>query len=139
MCKLASYLWKKSEAMGVEIKIWDIVSHGNTQEHLKLTEKAGWYEGHYLPNGTIECRVLDGVSQDASDEIKRRYPTFMDFLNWCFTQNVEGNLDVGGFLDLGGCNLAGIKLPESVGGDLDLRGCKNIPKKLPTVKGTIYK
>jgi len=122
-----------------------LMSHGDTQQNLKLTEKAGWFEGHYLPNGEIQCRIPDSVSLEAQEEIKRRYPSFKDFLNWCFTQEISGDLDlsgcdlkgiklpesVGGNLYLRGCDLTGIKLPESVGGCLDLRGCDLNGIKLP--------
>jgi len=38
---------------------------------------------------------------------------------------------VGGWLDLSGCDLKGIKLPKTVGGSLYLKGCDLKGIKLP--------
>ena len=37
----------------------------------------------------------------------------------------------GGSLDLSGCDLSGVTLPQSISGSLYLRGCENIPAILP--------
>ena len=135
MCRMASFLYKKSEESGVEIAVWKLDSHSGTQEGLKLTEKMGWYEGHYTPQGEIECRTPDGVDAEAQTEIFRRYPKFNSFLKWAMKQN----LDYSGTLDLRGCDLKGIKLPDSIGGSLDLRGCDLKGIKLPdSIGGSLY-
>ena len=155
MCKMASFFHRKTDGMGLEIKVWDLCGHGETQEHLKLTDKAGWFEGHYLPDGEVVCRIPDGEDKERAEEVKRRYPTFNAFLQWCFTQeiNTGGSLDlrdcdlkgiklpdsIGGWLDLGCCDLKGIKLPDSIGGSLDLSGCDLKGIKLPdSIGGRLY-
>jgi uncharacterized protein YjbI with pentapeptide repeats len=42
---------------------------------------------------------------------------------------------VGGWLDLSGCDLKGVKLPGTVGGGLDLKGCDLKGVKLPGTVG----
>jgi hypothetical protein len=128
MCKMASF-WHNPNTGG--IRVWDLTGHSETAEHLKLNEKY-WREGHYLPDGTIECRVLptDKHDQTACNErLRDRFPTFGSFLAWCLTQ------PLGSSLDLRGCDLKGIKLPTSVGGSLDLSGCDLKGIKLPTSVG----
>jgi hypothetical protein len=117
---MASFLYKNSEENGVEIRVWDLCSHSDTQSRLRLTEKAGWYEGHYLPDGEIECRKpYVNKDNEAEIEIRRRYKTFAKFLNWCFKQNIRLNTT----LDLTNCDLNGIKFPKKIGWNLYLNGC----------------
>ena len=135
MCKMASFLYKNSEANGVEIAVYKLDSHSDTQRALKLTEKMGWFEGHYTPSGEIECRKPNGIDNDAMAEIKRRYKNFNAFLKWALKQNV----DFSGWLNLNGCDLKGVKLPASIGGGLDLSGCDLKGVKLPdSFGGTLY-
>ena len=138
MCRLISFFHNPNTG---SIKVWNLTGHSETQEHLSLGEKH-WREGHYLPDDTIECRVLDTDKYDQNhcdERMRGKFPTFALFFNWCLSKDHEmgGNLNlrgcdlkgiklpesVGGGLDLSGCDLKGIKLPESVGGCLDLRGC----------------
>ena len=55
-------------------------------------------------------------------------------LSGCDLKGIKLPDSVGGSLDLSGCDLKGIKLPDSVGGSLYLRGCDlkgiTIPDKL---------
>ena len=124
MCKMASF-WHNPNT-GV-IRIWDLTNHSETAEHLKLNEKY-WREGHYLRDGTIECRTLaiDKYNQVYCNErLRERFSTFKLFLAWCFTQ------PLGGSLDLSGCDVKGLKLPQRIGGSLYLRGCDVKGLKLP--------
>ena len=66
MCRMASFLYKNSEENGVEIAVSCLNSHSNTQENLKLTEKMGWFEGHYLPNGQAAKSGLNKSWNDAA-------------------------------------------------------------------------
>ena len=135
MCRMASFLWKDTEAEGLQIAVWRLDSHSDTQEYLKLSEKMGWYEGHYLPSGSIECRTPDGCDAEICQKVKDKYTSFNIFLLWCFDQP----LNFGGYLDLSGCDLKGIKLPQSVGGSLYLSGCDLKGIKLPqSVGGYLY-
>jgi len=93
-----------------DIAVYDLTSHSDTQEHLKLNEKV-WREGHYLPSGEIECRLCDcdRIEQDeANERLRNQFPTFKDFIAWAFTQSI------GGSLYLSGCDLKGITLPDNL-------------------------
>jgi hypothetical protein len=130
MCQLASFLYKHDET-GLELAVYDLVSHSNTQEHTGKTEKMGWFEGHYTPKNEIECRTPEGRDTEAEDKLRELYPNFIKFFNrYCPNE-------FNGYLYLSGCYLNGIKLPKTVKGSLDLRGCKNLNGiKLPeTVNG----
>ena len=131
MCKMASF-WHNP--ITGDLAVYDLMSHSETQKHLELNENV-WREGHYLPNGTVECRVTDTdrTTQEECDErLKNTYPTFKDFLKWAFTQTVSG------WLDLRGCDLKGITFPQTVSGTLELRGCDLKGITLPqTVSGTL--
>ena len=124
MCQLISFFHNPNTGA---IKVWDLTGHSETQEHLKLDDTK-WREGHYMPNGKIECRVLDTDKYTegyCNERLKEKYPTFKSFLQWCLGQSI------GGLLDLRGCDLKGIKLPESIGGSLYLGGCDLKGIKLP--------
>ena len=118
MCKFASFFHNPSTG---GIRVWDLTGHSETAEHLKLDENR-WREGHYLPDGTVECRVIETDRYDqiyCNERLKCRFPTFRKFLLWALKQSI------GGYLDLRGCDVKGLKLPESIGGSLDLRGNEN--------------
>ena len=117
MCRMASFLYKYTEDTGLEVAVYDLMSHSNTQEHLKLTEKMKWYEGHYTPK-EIVCRTPEGQNKIAEQKVKERWKDFSTFVKWCINDNI-----INGDLNLYGCNLKGIKLPETVNGWLNLRGC----------------
>ena len=96
-------------------------SHSNTEQKLKLNLNI-WREGHYLPNGKIELRVADKdriTQAECNERLKSQFPTFIDFLNWCFRQDIN----IGGGLYLRGLTSAkGLVLPTTIGGGLYLRG-----------------
>lgn len=82
MCKRASFIYRNNKKGLVEILVHDLDSHGNTQAfYPECTEEAGWYEGHYLPSGELECRIPSGQGRDiaAEKDIRKRYPTYADF------------------------------------------------------------
>lgn len=89
MCKLASFLHNPRIA---QFAVYNLVSHSDTQSKLNLPESQGWYEGHYLPNGEISCRMPDGNANDMMNAVaKARWPEFFDFLKWALT---DGKADV---------------------------------------------
>ena len=155
MCRFISFFHNPNTG---QIKVHNLKSHSDTLDVLKLNTKV-WREGHYLPNNTVECRVLetDKHTQDYCNErLLTKYPKFKDFFNMCFDvlgSNYIGSLDlsgcnlkgitlpssVGGSLDLSGCNLKGITLPNSIGGSLYLRGCDLKGITLPnSIGGSLY-
>ena len=119
-----------------DILVSDLSSHSETEEKLKLNLKV-WDEGHYLPNGEIECRVKPDskiTQEECNERLKNKFPTFVSFFNWA----VDNGAIIGGSLDLSGCDLKGIKLPDTVGGWLYLSGCDLKGIKLPkTVGGSL--
>ena len=139
MCRLASFVFKAVKSCPV--KVWDISGHSETLSHFKLddgTAPGGWREGHYLPDGTLECRVLDVdriTAAEAEASVRERWPDFMSFLNWALTQPLPDNLNLSGLK-----SADSLKLPDTVGGYLDLRGLKSaVGLKLPdTVGGYLY-
>ena len=85
MCRFISF-WHNP--LNGDIAVNDLNSHSNTLDNLKLTNGI-WREGHYLPDGTIECRVegKDRISMiDCNERLKQKYPTFIDFANYAFSQ-----------------------------------------------------
>ena len=84
MCKMVSF-WHNP--INGDLAVYDLMNHSVTQKQLNLNEKV-WREGHYLPDGTVECRVTDAdrtTQEECNERLKNRFPTFMDFLNWTFT------------------------------------------------------
>ena len=127
MCEMISFIYKYEDNK-LDIKVYDLMSHSNTQKHFpELTENKGWYEGHYTKE-KIECRTPNGRNEYAEKQLKYDYPTFMDFVNYCLKQKISG------YLYLIGCDLTGIKLPKTINGFLDLSGCNltniDIPENL---------
>jgi uncharacterized protein YjbI with pentapeptide repeats len=150
MCQLASFF---HNPINGDIEIYDLTSHSKTKDHLNLNEKI-WREGHYLPDGTIECRTVDSdrtSSEKCNDRMKNRFPKFVDFFNWsvkkdcvfseslylrgCDLKGITLPTTISGYLDLSGCDLKGITLPTSIGGSLHLRGCDLKGITLPTSIG----
>ena len=127
MCQFISFFHNPNTD---KIKVYDLCGHSQTSEALNLDLKV-WREGHYLPNGTVECRVLstDRKTQaECNEQLLSKWPTFKDFLTMCLATIGK---KYGGNLYLSGCDLKGIVLPESVGGSLYLRGCDLKGVKIP--------
>ena len=132
MCRLASFLHNPVTG---DVFVRDINSHSETE---KCAPKGLWREGHYLPTGEVEARVAPEDHQTQAECtacVKDRWPRFVDFLGWCWTQ--PGVLDKGVFsggLDLRRLTSAvDLKLPTTVSGELDLRGLTSaVGLKLPT-------
>jgi hypothetical protein len=133
MCRLASFF---HNPMTGDLAVYDITSHSETEKKLNLNLKI-WREGHYLPNGEVECRVTDDdrITQKECDErLKQQYPTFVKFFNWCIGNGAIASEG----LDLNGCDLTGITLPETIGGGLYLIGCDLTGITLPeTIGGSL--
>ena len=138
MCRLASFF---HNPINGDIVVHDINSHSETQKALNLNEKL-WREGHYFPDGTIECRVTnsDHISQDECNErLRNRFPNFIDFFNWsmdeiCKDGAFSGSLDLRSLT-----SAAGLKLPTEIGGSLYLSSLTSAAGlKLPTKCGSLY-
>ena len=98
MCKFISFFHRPDNG---DIALSNLNSHEDTQKKLNLNNNL-WREGHYTPDGAVECRVTgaDYVSRaECEERIKFKYPTFTDFFNYamvCVCKNGVFN----GFLDL---------------------------------------
>jgi hypothetical protein len=153
MCQIASFLYKYDNDK-LEIAVYDLASHSNTQDKLKLTEKQGWFEGHYTINDIV-CRIPEGRNELAEKELKYKYNSFTNFLNYCFTQplaylklhfsnySVKGlvfNDTFNGCLTLINCkNLNDCKMPNVITGWLDIAGGDMSNVKLPKeIKGYVF-
>ena len=133
MCQFISFF--HNPATG-KIKVHDLTSHHKTSEALGL-DLDKWREGHYLKGGTVECRVIETDKHDRTycdERLRRKYPTFKNFLVWCLNQVGDYYL---GTLDLRGCDLKGVEIPD-VSGSLDLSGCDLKGVKIPNVNGVLY-
>ena len=101
--------------------MFDITSHGETEKELNLNVKL-WHDGHYLPDGSVECRLPDD-KKDISMEayVKERWPTFVEFYLWALAQHGQDK-HYKGWLDLSSLTTIpdGFKLPDSIGGSLYL-------------------
>jgi len=99
------------------ILVADLNSHGKTEKLLKLAPDAGandWHDGHYFPNGEIECRCVDGdelTKKQCESAIRARWPRFADFLNWAFAQPAVAGLPT---LDARGAILTNVTLPAGL-------------------------
>ena len=127
MCKFISFWYKPSN---MDLAVWDLSHHHNTSKKLKLNDKI-WREGHYTPDGEIECRVLDSdkyTQEECNDRLHRRYPTFQKFLKYCM-DNIPDNYE--GSLYLQECDLKDITLPTKLRGNLYLFGCDLKGIKIP--------
>ena len=118
MCKLASFLWHDGAV--IEVAVADLQAHSDTQRITGKTEAMGWFEGHYTPEGELECRKPGGRAKDAEAVLLQRWPRFVDFFSWAIKQ--EG-VTIGGGLSLNGLTSAqGLVLPKTIGGWLYLNG-----------------
>ena len=111
MCEFASFFHNPKTG---EIKVWDLMSHGNTEEKLKLDLNV-WREGHYKPSGEVVCRVTEEDEKKSYTEkyctemLKQKLPTFNAFLKYALLRlpkKYEGSLNVRG------CDLKGVEIPE---------------------------
>ena len=123
MCRLASFFFKPIEGVPVAVAVLD--HHEATKEKLKLDADSGqnsWHEGHYEPNGAIECRCIAGDTKTAAEcvaEIRAKWPTFISFFSW----SIKEGATVSGWLDLSRLTSAkDLVLPKTVSGGLDLSG-----------------
>ena len=66
MCRFISFFHKPDADGKPEIAVWDLNSHGETEEHLKLNTKL-WQEAHYEPNGNLELRYNDNFKLDKKE------------------------------------------------------------------------
>ena len=133
MCEMASFKHRLFRG-DLEVRVADLTSHGDTQKRLGLSPKE-WHDGHYKPDGTIECRVPEGYAiteAEANERVRNRWPTFFAFLSWCFQQpDVLGpNGHYSGSLDLSWLTSAqGLVLPKTIGGYLYLSGLTSADRK----------
>jgi ankyrin repeat protein len=76
---------------GWELAVADWLSHGNTEKLTGKTEKQGWYDGHYLLNGEVECRMPGCRDKGCEAWIKRTWPTAARFMRWCLDHGAGVN------------------------------------------------
>jgi uncharacterized protein YjbI with pentapeptide repeats len=141
MCRFISFFHNPFNG---DIAVHNLNSHLETESALKLNKKI-WREGHYLPDGTIECRLdyNDHISsEECNVRLKSKFDTFLDFFNWCMKQVCKDG-SFSGSLDLSGCDLSKVKdlkLPQSIGGYLDLRGCdlSKVKEWPQSIGGSLY-
>jgi len=115
MCRTVSFF---INARTSEVKVWDLSSHENTAKHHGIRDadrpSESWREGHYLPDGTIECRPMATdpyKKQEYEASVCAKWPTFIQFLNWALK-----NCDPLQSLDLYSLQSAeGLTLPEKCG------------------------
>ena len=90
MCSLISFL---HNIKTLERRVYNLVSHSKTMEHFGIKNNdPEWREGHYNLDGTIEHRInpVDEIDPRTLDEmLKKEYPTFISFLDWCLKQGVD--------------------------------------------------
>ena len=139
MCKLASF-WHNPNTGDIAVSVLD--QHDATAKALKLNEKI-WREGHYLPNGEIECRVApeDHATQDECNaRLKARFPTFIEFFNWALGEVCKDGVFSGALYLNSLTSAAGLKLPTEISGSLDLSSLTSAAGlKLPTeISGYLY-
>jgi len=90
MCQFASFKFRPCG--DVPVVVADPNSHGETEKALKLPPDAGadsWHDGHYLPDGTVECRGVEGdtlTPMQCESAIRARWPTFTAFWGWAMRQ-----------------------------------------------------
>ena len=138
MCNFISFLHEpKGE---VDVRVWHLTSHARTQTHFGLTDIGpnSYHEGHYLQDGTIQCRGVEGdflTPAQCEGFIRAKWPTFMEFLNQSLTRtDPEGDLCLGGLTGDG----SGLQLPKTVKGALFLSGLTGDGSRLrlpKTVRG----
>ena len=139
MCRLASFLFQPRT---MEVRVADLNSHERTHDILGLRDDgspSAWREGHYLPDGTVSCAVLDQdpvMAEQAASVITARWPTFERFFAWaCLTAthiNASGctsltsiEAPVATWLYASGCTaLTSIEAPAAQ--TLDVRGCAGL-------------
>jgi hypothetical protein len=113
-----------------DIAVFNLESHSDTQVKLALNENL-WREGHYLPNGTIVCRVAPAdkiTEQECNERLKNHYPSFADFFNWSMGETCKNGIYIGS-LDLSSLtSAAGLKLPTKCG-SLDLSSLTSAEKE----------
>jgi hypothetical protein len=124
-----------------EIRVWDLNSHSETEKHFG-GQSPQWREGHYLPTGEAECRVVaeDRITmKECNARFLARFPTFWDFFNWALKES--GHIEKCGYLDLGGLTALpkDVVFPEKCG-YLDLGGLTALPKDVvfPEKCGYLY-
>lgn len=83
MCRMASFIYRYTAGGDVDLRLYDLTSHANTQAHFpEATEQAGWFEGHYTPDGGIQMRVphRNTGNPHAVARLREMYPTFEAFI-----------------------------------------------------------
>jgi hypothetical protein len=56
---------------------------------LWLNPSGPYTEGHYLPDGTVECRIVGGTSEKSRVAILAKWPAFSDFEAWAKTESAK--------------------------------------------------
>lgn len=71
-----------------DILVSDLHSHGKTERNLGLSPIGPYREGHYLPDGAIECRLAPSdesgglTAIGCAAVVRNKWPTFAEFEKW---------------------------------------------------------
>jgi hypothetical protein len=83
MCRYISFFFDDSSDNPADtVRVACPCSHGRTEDWLKLNPEGPYTEGHYLPDGVVECRIPYWKSARAANSILAKWPTFADFESW---------------------------------------------------------
>jgi hypothetical protein len=115
MCKFISFVFRPDT---MEVFFKNLEHHGETENALPKQARKLFREGHYLQTGEVECRVQEEDRKspaECRDEILARWPRFVDCLLYALKSTGQERV-IGGSLDVRGCDLKGVKLPEKGNG-----------------------
>ena len=96
MCQYPSFKHNPREVEGHDVVVADLFSHGETEKRLGL-DVTRWHDGHYLLDGTVECRVPESEPDAAAlratmeESVRRRWPTVEAFLTWAYANGADVN------------------------------------------------
>jgi len=82
MCQYISFFFDDNAAILPDVLVAALYSHGATEQLLSLNPAGPYTEGHYLPDGKVECRIVGGRSGKSESAIKTKWPTFLEFEAW---------------------------------------------------------
>lgn len=89
MCRYISFFFNESAETAPDVRVACLYSHGITENWLDLSPVGPYTEGHYLPDGTIECRTLTGRSAASESAVRTRWPSFADFERWALVETAS--------------------------------------------------
>ena len=110
MCEFISFWHQPSTG---DIAVSDLMSHSDTYEKLKLNQL--WREAHYTSFGKIDLRFDpdDHIPENYEENFRNRFPSFVDFFNYCMMVVCENGKYSGGLILRGLTSAEGLKLPKN--------------------------